>query len=131
MVGEKNISKKEGKKENKVWVGKDGIVYIDIVKAVEEKDIMELLDAIKEVTEISPTKVKILLNIMTTSIIRSSRFRKEVGKKFEGLNIEKAAMCGGNVVTRIIATFIIAASNLDRIKIFVRKEEALKWLKEP
>ena len=92
MVGEKNISKKEGKKENKVWVGKDGIVYIDIVKAVEEKDIMELLDAIKEVTEISPTKVKILLNIMTTSIIRSSRFRKEVGKKFEGLNIEKAAM---------------------------------------
>jgi len=130
MEDNKNVQKKD---ENRVWIGDDKIIYVDIVKADKEEDIIGLLDNLIEVVKGFSGNARILINIITTQIISSPQFRKKVGEKFkdlEKLYFKRTAMCGGNIVTRTIANFIISAAGLKNIKVFVAREEAIKWLKE-
>ena len=116
--------------KNKVWTKDNRIIHVDIVEASAEEDIMMMLDEIIEATEKVSGKAKVLLNVMTTSIVSSSQIRARVGEKFKKINAktEKVAIWGGNTLTRTIASFVITSSHLKKIKIFKTKKEALKWL---
>ena len=122
----------ENKKENKVWVGDDGIVFVNMAKAVVEEDAYNLVRKIKEILQGLPGKAKIMIDITTSSIIRSTGFRKKIGDEIryiaQNIGFEKAAVYGGNVVTRTIASFIIMASGVKNMKVFDKIEKALRWL---
>ena len=122
-------------KENKVWLGEDGIIYAEVVKVDSEEDAYEILEGIKKILKKSSRKMKIFIDIMTSTIIASSQFRKECGEKikelYEDIGFERTAICGITVIPRTIAFFVIKASGVKNIEIFKTKKEALKWLKEP
>ena len=124
----------EDKSENRVWIGKDGIIYVKMVKATVEEDAFEILGKIEEALRKSPPKTKILISILTSSIVKSSQFRKKCGEKikelYENIGFGRTAIFGLTVIPRAIAKFIIAASGVKNIKIFNNEKEALKWLKE-
>ena len=121
--------------ENKVWVGDDGIVFVKMAKALAEEDAYSLVRKVKEILQGLPGKAKIMIDITTNSIIRSTSFRKKIGDEIryiaQDIGFEKAAVHGGNVVTRTIASFIIMASGVKNMKVFAKIEKALKWLSQP
>ncbi len=124
----------EEKEQNKVWLGDDGIVYAEVKRAVIEQDAYSLLVEVKKMLQQASGKAKILINITTDSVIRSSAFRKRVADEImdisKNIGFEKAAIYGGTVTTRAIASFIIVASRQKNMKVFASKEKALKWLKK-
>lgn len=121
-----------------VWIGDDGIVHIEITRVVTGEYVDKLIKKVKLVLEEFSGKGKILVNMgnmADTLGIRSSHFRKKSVEQARDLiknpGFEKAAIFKGNVMQRTIASFIIVASRQKNIKIFLKKEEALDWLKEP
>lgn len=124
----------EEKEKNKVWLGDDGVIYLEVVTSTNEEEIFEILKNAEEIIARLPRKAKIMIDIQTSSIIHSSKFRKECGERIRELydkqGFEKAAIFCINIVLRTIASFIIIASGVKNIKIFKTKEQALKWLKE-
>jgi len=62
--------------ENKAWIGKDNIIYVEIVKAESKEDIIKLLDEVIKPTKEVSGPPRVLINIATTSVIKSSGFRK-------------------------------------------------------
>lgn len=134
MSNKQDIKDKEPEGEkNKIWVGKDGILHLKVARTFIEEDVMELIKEVKETLGGFQAKAKILADMSTTSIIRSSQFRKrtaeQIMKMAKDPGFEKAAIFGGNAVMRTIASFIIMASGVKNMKIFETREEALKWLK--
>jgi hypothetical protein len=125
----------EEKKQNKVWIGDDGIVYAEVKRAVVEQDAYILLMEVKKILQQVSGKAKILIDITTDSVIRSSAFRKRVADEImdiaKNIGFEKTAIYGGTVTTRAIASFIMIASRQKNMKVFASKKEALKWLKKP
>jgi len=120
------------KEENKIWVGKDGIIHVEIIEMVNEKEILELLEEAKEITKMAPPSPRILIvNLVTSSVLRSYRIRKQVGEKIKEMVFEKGAICEENVFSRKAAIFIMAASGIKNVEVFEKKQEALEWLKEP
>ena len=122
------------KEENKVSIREDGIVYIEIGKRVSEKGIIDLIDRLMEILKRLPKKSKILLNIGTLFLIRSSVFRKELSDKvkfiFQEYDFGKAAFYSSNIKTRTVVSFVITATGLKNMKVFQTQEQALNWLKE-
>ncbi len=125
----------ENKKENKVWIGDDEIVYVKMARAVVEEDAYNLLRDIKKILQELSKKAKILIDITTDSVIRSSSFRKRIGDEISNIakdvGFEKVAIYGGNIVTRTIASFVILASGQKNFRVFSDRRKALKWLKGP
>lgn len=120
-----------GERENKVWIEKDGIIYVEVVKTINEKELLDLLERVKEVSKEPSTSRKLLIvNLVTSSVLRSYRFRKKVGEKFREIIFEKGAICEESFFSRIVASFIIAASGIKNVRIFETKKKALKWLKK-
>jgi hypothetical protein len=121
------------KSENKVWTGRDGILYVKVIKTSVEEDVFEILGKIEEALKKSPPKTKILVSMLSSSIIKSSKFRNKCGEKikklYKNIGFGKAAIFGLNVTLRTIAKFIIVASGIKNIKVFSSEKEALKWLK--
>ena len=125
---------RESEENNKVWTGKDGVVYVEVVKVSTEKEVVELVEKVKEIIIGRGKKAKILIEIKTSTIIRSSQFRKRLTEKLrdiiEGPGFKKAAIFGGNIVSRTIASFVIVAGGIKNMRIFGTKEEALRWLNQ-
>lgn len=136
MANEQTIKNQDSGEKCKVWVEKGEIVYIKIAKVVVEKDVDWLIKETKRILKGFSGQAKILVNmgaIENTLGIRSPQFRRRTSKQIKDLiedpGFRKAALFGGHVMHRTIASFIIAASGMKNIKIFGSKEEALKWLK--
>jgi len=122
------------KDEGKIWIEKDGIIYIELSKRMSEEDVKQLMKEIEEAIRKVLGKAKILINLRTVPTVWTSQFRKRTVERVKeiakNIRFEKAALFGGNVVLRTIASFIIAATGLGNVKVFPTKEEALKWLKK-
>ncbi len=123
------------KKENKVLVREDGIVYIEIAKEpLLAEDIWEALEEAKKILEGLPGKARILINIKIFSIIHSSQFRKKTSEIIKDIlkttGYEKIALMGGNTFIKTVASFLLAASGIKNAKIFNTEKEALNWLKQ-
>jgi len=128
----------EEKKENKVWIDKEGIVHMKIVRLIGEKDLSGLLRSLQESLKGFSSKPRILVdigNIEDRALLSSSLFRKDAvkqGKDFiQNIGFEKAAVFGAGVEDRTVASFVISATRIKNIKVFTTEEEALKWIREP
>jgi len=136
MFSKKNL--KNGgfqKDKSMVFVGRDGIINVELAKTMEEKDVEQLVTEIEEIMKKTPGKARILFNLTsTTTHIRSSQFRKELAERIKkidkNIGFTKVAFFGGNLIIRTIASFIIATAEFKNIKIFLNREEALKWLRK-
>jgi len=129
------IDKENNRDEkSKVWLREDGIVYVVVGKTVSEEEVMDLIDKIEEILKSVPGKAKVLVDVGTVAVIRSSSFRNKLAKRLrdtvESRGVEKAAFFGQKLITRTIVSFIVMASGLKNLKVFENKEKALKWLKE-
>jgi len=124
----------EKTKENKIWLGKDGIVRIKVGKVIDEKVIKRIINDYKEITRKFSTKQKILIDIKSSTPIPSSLFRKKVVESLKDAyrepGFEKMAIWGGSTVLRVITLFIVKATGFKNIKHFETEKEALQWLKE-
>jgi len=132
----KNIGSEDGK--SVTWVGDDGLVHIRIARVVVAEEINQLIEKVKGILEEFSGKEKILVDmghISDVMGVSSSSFRKKSAGQIKGLikdpGFKRAAIFGGNIMHRTIASFIIVASGQKNIKIFEKEKEALKWLKEP
>jgi hypothetical protein len=128
--------KEKIKQENKAWIIKDNIVCIIANVQDTDKSIKILLDQVKEKLIKVGKRAKILIDLSgpISENLRSSQVRKkivaEVKRWLKGVEFDKAAIFGGDTIKRTIASFLIAASGIKRVKIFEKKEQALKWLQK-
>lgn len=127
----KNKNSEEDK--TKVWADKDGTVHIKVTEVAAEQDVYKLIKEAREVIEKLSGKAKILIDISGAAVFRSAPFRKkaaeQVGDIAKNIGFKRAAMFGGGLIRRTVASFVIAASGIKNMRIFETKEEALKWLK--
>ena len=128
----------EKEKKNKVWVDKQGIVHIKIVRLIDEKDLSDLLRNLQESLRGFSDKPKILVdieNIEDRAVTSSSLFRKKAvlqAKDFiQNIGFKKVAVFGTRIEDRTVASFVINVIGIKNIKIFTTEEEALKWFREP
>ncbi len=126
----------EEKNENRVWLGKDGIVRMKVGQVINEEVVYELVEKLKQVLETMSGKKLILVDVSSTNPVPEAPFRKRVVKIikdfFMGSEYKKMAIFGRkSVIQKVIAVFIIRATKLKNIEYFTSEEEALKWLKEP
>jgi len=129
----KNIDLEE--KKNKILVREDKIVYLEIAKEpLSEEDVWKVLEDIREILKRIPGKARVLINIRSFSIIRSSQFRKKasdiIRDTTQNIGYEKIAVVGRGVLINTIASFMFVASGIKNAKIFNTEKEALKWLKQ-
>lgn len=138
-MNEKGNIKNEnsGNKKDRVWIHNDGIIRIFEDDPFDEQDIKDVVVAAKRVLGELGGKGRILIKI-TNKIktpVTSSETRKELVKEAKNIikdpGFERAAIYGGSLVSRTVASFIITAIGLKNIKIFATKEKALEWLKNP
>ena len=120
--------------KNKVSIKENKIIYIKVAEEVSEKEVFDLLDEIEEDLEALGKEAEVLVNITTNVVIRSSAFRKELAARvrdlFDRKGFRKVSLFAPHLATRTIASFVIAITKLDNIKVFKSEEEALSWLKE-
>ena len=138
MEEEQDIKNKETEEESKVWIKKDGIMYIRIGNLSSKEKVLGLLEKSKKILKRFSDKEKVLIDLGVFPFappVHSSLFRKQVAEKLKEITDEagykKVAVFGGDTVKRAITSFVIMASGIKNMKVFGTKEEALKWLKKP
>ena len=119
--------------EMSVWVDKEGIVNIKMIKDLTSENVKTLIREGRELAKNFLRKSKVIIDISSGLSSIPFQLRKEIGgyvkELVESPGFEKVAIFGG-IIARTIASFIIAASGEKNIKVFETKEEALKWLKK-
>ncbi len=136
-MAENQIPKDKDSQErrSKVWVGEDGIVHVETGRVITEEGVNRIIDEIEEILKKISGEGRILIEIKTISVIRSSRFRKRTADRVRALDknigFKKVAVFSETVIMRAIGSFILAASGIKNSKIFTNKKKALDWLKEP
>lgn len=129
---------KEGEKIS--WIGKNGMINVDLDAALSKEntpdEVEVMLKEIKDLIESVPGKRKLLIKMTPYlgSRMRASQFRKKMAEKlkqhFKKPVFDKAAVYGGDVISRTVTSFILKTSGVNNAKVFEAKEEALKWLKK-
>ncbi len=112
---------------NKVWLEGDIVCY-GLSNEVDEREAILLNDVGLEYINSGKASF-VLIDLQQQSSKFSSVARKIWVKFLQNTKIKKAAMFGGNIIVRTLASFVIAAAGKKNIKFFAAKEEALKWLK--
>lgn len=135
---EKDIkNNKEENKDDRVWLGAPGIIYVEIIDKPNKESVVELFEKIVEMLRAFPIRKKLLVHINQFTIFASpSLWRKEVANKAitatKELGFERIAVYGGDIISRTVGSFIMtAAVGIKNVKLFKTQIEALKWLKEP
>ena len=109
---------------NDVWC-KDGIVHYTIAAPVDEKDAIRLDTTGAEFINRGEASF-VLINIQQ-SINFSSGARRVWVKFLQNPKTKKAAIYGGNIFVRTLASFVIAATGKTNIKFFETEQQALDW----
>ena len=128
---------KEENKDDRVWMGDNGIIYVEVADRLNQESVFELFEKIVEMLRTFSGRRKLLIHINQSTIFTpSSLWRKEITNKIiaasKELEFEKIAVYGGNVIARTVGSFVLAAAvGIKNVKLFENKERALKWLKKP
>jgi len=128
---DKNIQKKD----NKVWVDKEGIIHIFENEPFSEEEIKNIIKELRRILKDFNGKGRALIKV--TGRVKfpliSSKARKELAQQAKEIvkdpGLEKAAIVGGSIISRTIASFIIRSSGLNNLKVFTTEKEALEWLR--
>lgn len=86
-------------------------------------------DALKLLQEIKAEKINCLVDISKAGV-SLSRTRAVFSDAMKHPSLNKVAILGANVVTKLITDFVISMAGKKNTQYFNNEEEALKWLKE-
>jgi hypothetical protein len=121
--------------KNKVLIKGNKMIYIEVGEEVSEEEIVDLFDEIEESLKMVGKDAEVLVNVATSVVIRSSIFRKRLAERikdmFEEYGFKKISLFAPSLVTRTIASFVIAITQLNNMRAFKSEKEALNWLKKP
>lgn len=70
----------EGKKENKIWIGKDNIIYVEVVdKDLSGENVFKIMEDTAKIIREFSGKAKILANFIKPVFkVGDSKFRKKL-----------------------------------------------------
>jgi len=125
----------EDKEENKILIGKDDIIYIDVSKEdLSGEYILELMKETIEIIRKFSGKGKVLANFSKSVLkVGSSEERKRMVKliqdAYKDPGFDKIAICGVSTLLKIVSFFVVKATKIENIRVFKTKEEGLKWLR--
>jgi len=121
------------KEESKIWLDENNIVNVKIGKNVEGGKIMDLFNRGEKIARELSGNTSILIDLTSGFFATSSKLRKEIAERFKGLvkdpGFKKVAVFGG-IAAITVASFIISLSNMENVKTFTKRENALRWLKK-
>jgi len=55
---------------------------------------------------------------------------ERIKRMIKDSNFKKIAIYGGDIVIRTVASFIVSASGVKKMRVFSNQEEAFKWLEK-
>jgi hypothetical protein len=116
--------------ENRFYLGEDNIIYVTVEGEFDVKLASEMEDAYYKLINISGRKTDVLVeNTRSGKPSQEARavFKKMIEHEFTG----KVSVYGTNMVSRILAAFIIGLSNDKNMHFSKTRQKAIKWLKEP
>jgi hypothetical protein len=120
-----------GEKFSIYWDSQEEILFVDMWGEHKKEDAEEYKAKFEEFANKIPSgkPIQILVDVskQTKSDNEARKIYTEVSKRPRSGN---SAICGANIMVRVIAAFIATATNRKNIKVFAKKEEGLKWLKE-
>jgi len=134
-----NTSEKEdlafNKKGYKILIEEGEIMQITVSKSWGKiENIKDLMEEVRRYWIDKKDKAKVLVDLGLAPHIPSYLYRKTVvnlvKETIKEIGFNKVALCGGALIQRTVASFIIRAIGLKNIQYFRTEEEALKWLKE-
>lgn len=106
----------------------DNIVNFSIRAAINPEEALRLSTVGRDLIE-SCAAAYILIDLHQSTEFSSSA-RKIWAEFLKNDKIKRAAIFGGNVFIKTIATFVIAATGKKNVRFFNTKEEARAWIKE-
>ena len=110
------------------------IMNVEMPKDMENDEIIRLLKEGRRIIDESSEQLSLLIDLTNSPVILSSEMRKVVAENAKAFRrdfkFKKVAFFGG-LVQRTMASFVMAVVKARHAKVFVNREEALKWLKEP
>lgn len=121
-------------KHHKTWWDEEKHIIIHKVDGpYEEEDVNDLLKKIDELRKEMPdTKLRALLDLSSAHNITSGARKAVAQKVYKHPDLERVSAFGVSTFARVVNSFIIKASGAgsDKVRVFEKKEEALKWLKD-
>lgn len=126
-----NELKYKGEKFSIRWDSNEEILFTGFWDEHEKKDAEEYKSKFEEFAEKIPgtEPLRILADVsrQTKTSNEARRIYNEVSKHpRSGIS----AICGANIMIRVVTAFIIAATRRKNIKSFATVEEGLEWLKK-
>ena len=115
--------------ENKYCLGEDDMLYITPAGNFDETTALEVKEVMLKFFDMVEGKVNLLIDLNKAGK-HSSQARKIVKEFAEHGKVGKAAVFGLHPVAKVLASFIMGASQKGDMRFFTTKEEALAWLKE-
>ena len=115
--------------ENKLYLGKDNVLYVTVFGEVDEKIAILIKEADLKFKNMVKEKYDVLADL-NKSGKHSSESRKIWKEMTEHDKTGKVAIFGMHPVARVIASFVMGVSKKKDMRFFKTKEEALLWLKE-
>lgn len=115
--------------DNRFYLGEDNILYVTVEGEFSAKLATEMKEAYYTLLNISGRKTDLLVdNTKTGKPSPKARavFKKMIEHEFTG----KVSIYGTNMVSRMLAAFIIGLSKNRNMHFCKTKEEAIKWLKQ-
>lgn len=113
----------------RIYIDKYGYVRVELLGNQTEKDLVEFKKDIVEICQAIKGKKLGMLDVGKTDRVdlKARVIYMEIGRMEMW---DKIAIFDGSIMGRVLAKFIIAAINLDRVKFFKTEDEAVKWLRE-
>ncbi len=114
---------------NRFYLGEDNKLYVTVEGEFDEKLATEMEGAYFNLLNINGRRTDILVDNTKTgkpSQKAKTIFKKMIEHEFTG----KVSIYGLNLVSRMLAAFIIGLSNNKNMHFSKRKEDAINWLKE-
>jgi len=106
----------------------DNIVNFSIRATIDPEEALRLSTVGRDLIE-SCAAAYILIDLHQSKGFSSSA-RKIWAEFLKNDKIKRAAIFGGNVFVKTIATFVVAATGKKNVQFFDTKEGALAWIKE-
>ena len=115
--------------EDRFYLGDDNIIYVKD-KMVNDENIAHLeMEALYELANLIEGKANIFVDINEAGKPSSGArriFQNEIEKDKYG----KVAIFGMHPIARVMASFVISATNKEDFRFFKTKEDTLIWLKK-
>ncbi len=115
------------------WDKEKQIIIHQVDGPYGEEDVNELLKKITEFKKQMPdTNLRLLLDLSDAHDITSQARKMVAGQVYKHPDLQRVSSFGLSTFARVVNKFMIGASGAgsDKVKVFEKESDALKWLKE-